>query len=307
MTALVLIWGTAFVSIKVLGQHLDPFQLTWYRYVPLLVLSVVWLPLRRRDRFAKVSGADWLRFGLAGVLGVLGYHLPLNYGTSTVSADPITGGMAAVLVASTPLWTLLYVRISGQEALTPRKLAGAAVAFIGVSLVVFLGRPDAQGPDAARTALVVLLAPIFWGLYSVVAKPLIARHGGLFTTALTMGIGTLTLLPAGLSYGTAPLADFGAAEWFWLAYLSIAATVGGYIIWNQSLKRRSAAQVTSYIFAIPVVATLAGAILIGERITAWFVAGSALVLLGLWWVQNAPTQAKDLKHPADSPTRGRRP
>lgn len=289
MWALVLVWGTAFVSIKVLGQHLDPVQLTWYRYLPFLVIAAIWLAIARRDRIRRVTGGDWIRFTVAGALGVLGYHLPLNYGTSELTpGEPVTGGMAAVLVASTPLWTLLFVGLGRQEVITQRKLIGAAVAFVGVGLVVFLGRPDAEGPEAARKALVVVLAPILWSLYSIVAKPLAGTYGGLFTAAMTNGIGILTLVPIGIHYGFAPLAALDATGWFWMAYLSLAATVGGYIIWNRSLRVLSPAGVTSYIFAIPVVATLAGAVLIGERVTLWFVVGSALVIYGLVQVQRRP-------------------
>ncbi len=286
MTLLVLVWGTAFVSIKVLGRHLDFVEITWFRYVPFLVIFAVWLPLRRRERFAMVTGPDWVRYGVAGALAVLGYHLPLNWAMSDLTpGTPISGGMAAVLVATTPLWTMLWVVMSTREDLTRRHLQGALLAFGGVAVVVFYGRPDAQGPEAAGKAFIALLAPVFWSIYSLVAKPLIARYGGLFTTGVTMGIGTAMLLPTGLARGVEPLYALGPIEWYWLAYLSLLATVGGYVAWNQALKRRSASQVTAYIFAVPVVATLAGALLIGERVTLWYVLGAAAVLYGLWTIQ----------------------
>lgn len=285
MWLLVLVWGTAFVSIKVLGEVLTPIELTWWRYVPFLLVFAPWLALRRRDRFARVSGPDWIRFAGAGALGVLGYHLPLNFATSTLTpGTPITGGMAAVLVATTPLWTLLYLALAGTWP-SRRVSIGALLAFLGVAVVVFLGRPDGEGIRAAWKALVGLLAPVLWSGYNILAKPLADRYGGLFTAGLTNGIGVLMLLPVGLRLGTSSLEGFTALHWFWLAYLSLAATVGGYIMWNQGLKQLGPAQVTAYIFAIPVVATAAGALLIREPVTGWFLAGSALVLYGLWQVQ----------------------
>lgn len=289
MWALVLIWGTAFVSIKVLGEVLTPLELTWFRYVPFLLIFAVWLALRRRDRFAQLSGSDWIRYAIAGALGVLGYHLPLNFATSSLAGGtPITGGMAAILVATTPLWTLFYLALGGQR---PRRrvVMGAAIAFFGVALVVY-GRPG-TGTGGLWKALVGLLAPILWSGYNIVAKPLADRHGSLFTAGLTNGLGTLMLLPAGLSFGTEPLMAFEARHWFWLAYLSLAATVGGYILWNNGLKKLGPAQVTAYIFAIPVVATAAGTLLIAEPVTLWFLVGAGLVLYGLWQVQRKEQSA----------------
>ena len=291
MAVLVVVWGTAFVSVKELGTVLDPFELTWFRYVPFLAFFAVWLVVARRDRFRTVSGGDWIRFAACGFFGVLGYHLPLNWSTTTLTpGEPISGGTAAVLVATTPLWTILWVRLLTTERFTPRQLWGSAMAFAGVAMVVFLGHPGATGPTLQMKAIIGLGAPMLWSFYNILAKPLVHRYGGLFTTGVAMGLGTLTLLPFGIARGTAPLVGFTAMDWFWLLYLALLATVAGYMVWNVALKFRSPAQLTSYIYAIPVVATLAGVLLIGERITPWFVAGAALVLYGLTRVQ-APARS----------------
>ncbi len=287
MAILVLIWGTAFVSIKVLGSTLDPFQLTWYRYVPFLLGFGTWILLKRRHRFKLVSGGDWVRMAIAGSLGVIGYHFPLNWALSDLTPGPsVTGATGAILVATTPLWTMLMAILSRQEQLDGRKLVGGLVAFSGVAFVVFLGTGEAEFVAAKKT-LIALLAPILWGGYSILAKPLITKYGGLFVSGLTMSLGTLMLLPLGLSYGVAPLSALDGLGWFWLAYVSIAATLAGYTIWNLSLRFRTASEITSYIYAVPVVATLAGAILIREPVSVFFVVGAALVLAGLLLINRA--------------------
>ncbi len=288
MTVLVLMWGTAFVSIKVLGTSLDPFEMTWLRYVPFLAFYGVWLFIRRRERFAMISGNDWIRFAVAGSLGVIGYHVPLNWAMSSLTpGTPIGPPTAAILVATTPLWTLIFAVTTGQERLTRGKFIGSLAAFIGVVIVVLLGTSRGGSIDVEVKALIALLAPLSWAGYSIVAKPLITRYGGLFVTGVTMCIGTLAFLPFGVSRGLEPLRGLDGMDWFWLAYLAILGTLAGYTIWNQALKRRTASEVTVYIFAVPVVATLASVILVGEIITIWFVLGAALVLGGLSLVHRA--------------------
>ncbi len=293
MTFLVVMWGTAFVSIRELSDKLDPFEMTWLRYVPFLIFFGIWMALRRRERFALVTGPDWLRFTAAGFLGVLGYHIPLNWAMSDLTpGTPIGPPTAAILVATTPLWTLLFTAAVGQERFDARKALGALVAFIGVVIVVLRGTGDGD-VDVVGKALIAMLAPILWAMYSIVAKPLIGRYGGLFVTGLTMCLGTLAFLPFGVSRGLAPVQRLDGLELFWLAYLSIAATLVGYTIWNQALKRRPASEVTVYIFAVPVVATIASVILLDQAITWWLLLGGVLVLGGLWQIHRARTAPQD--------------
>lgn len=294
MLSLVLIWGTAFVSIKVLLGVLDPFQLTWYRYVPLLALYGAWLlgSAKQRRHMAALGRADWLRVLLLGFLGVVGYHFTLNWGLAPrVGEEQVTGATGAILVATVPLWTLLISVAARREPFDAPRALGLLVAFGGVGVLTFLGRADAEGFTFAGRVLVMLLAPISWGTYTVLAKPLVEEHGGLFMTGITMCAGTLMLLPWGLAYGTEPLVGFTGEEWFWLAYIGIAATAAGYAMWNQALKSLQPTEVTAYIYLVPLVATTAGALLLDEPVTRWFLLGAALILAGVMQVNRARHRA----------------
>lgn len=281
MTALVVTWGVAFASIKALGTQLDPFQITWFRYVPFLFLFGGWLLWKRRDRFRQVEGADWIRFVIVGALGVLGYHFPLNWGLQTAS-----GATGAILVATTPLWTLFFGIIRGKESLDRRRIEGSLIAFAGVAVVVFLGKGP-QELSLNKGTLIMLVAPILWSLYSIIGKPLVDKYGAQFFTGVSMCLGILTLVPYGIQQGTAPLQGFTPVLWFWLVYVSLFATVAGYAVWNWALKQRSAAEVTVFIYFVPVVATLAGWIFVGEAVTFWFLGGAAMVLLGVATINRA--------------------
>lgn len=292
MAFLVVMWGTAFSAIRALGEVLDPYQMTWFRYAPFLAFFGVWLVVRRRRRFLEVTGADWLRLTAGGILGVLGYHLPLNWGLAADAAQEVTGATGAILVATTPLWVLVIAVLSRQERFDGRKALGSGVAFLGVLVIVLLGR-DGQLSLNPRSAVIVI-APVSWATYSIVCKPLTNRYGGLFVTGVTMCLGTLMLLPLGLDYGVEPIRRMDAGLLAWLAFLSIGSTVLGYALWNHALKHRSATEVTAFIYVIPLVATAAGWLILDERVTAWFLLGAALVLGGVVWIQRArlrPRQA----------------
>lgn len=299
MTFLVVVWGTAFVAIRALAEVWSPWDILWFRYLPFIVGFGAWLVLTQRRRLTSLTGSDWLRYVVLGFLGVIGYHVPLNFALR--EGTGVTAATAAILVATVPLWTLFVGAALGREPLGPRRLAGSAAAFSGVIVVVLLGRGDAEFSVAAHASL-ALLGAFLWSLYSIVAKPLIARHGGLFLTALSFTVGTLFLVPYGFAVGIEPLRGLTALQLFWAAYLGILATLLGYVIWNFALARRRPSEVTSYIYGVPVVATLAGALLISEPVTPWFLLGAALVLGGVITIQQARARDERLAaaQPADA-------
>lgn len=280
MILLVIIWGSAFPGIKVLGEALSPTQMTWYRYALFPLLYGAWLFARRRETMRTMPGRDWLRMAVLGAIGVLGYHLTLNWGLDESHSGAITAATGAILIATTPLFTLLLSAATRAEKLRAGSLVGSLVAFVGVAVVVIWGRGEAE-VSVARTALIVLVAPLSWAIYTVGTKPLIARYGGLYVTGITMSLATLMLAPWGISYGIEPLRDLTGLQWFWLFFLAILSTALGYAIWNHALRVRSASQVSAFVYFNPVVATIVGYIFLGEKVTGWFLLGGALVMLGV--------------------------
>jgi drug/metabolite transporter (DMT)-like permease len=288
LALLVVIWGTAFPGIKVLGEVLDPYQMTWYRYALFPVAYGAWMLLRRRAVFATVAGGDWLAMGSLGIVGVIGYHFALNWGMH--GDEGVTAATGAILIATTPLFTLLISVVTGRERPTWMAWVGSAVAFAGVAIVVFLGKGQVELSVAGK-ALVVLVAPLSWAVYSVYTRPFVHKYGGLFTTGATLSVGVLALLPLGVWYGVEPLRALQPIHWSWLAFLSILSTILGYAMWNQALKTRTASQVSVYIYFNPVVAALVGVTFLHERLTGWFLAGSALVMAGVVLVNQARVSA----------------
>lgn len=297
MSVLVLFWGSAFLAIPVVLQTLDPYQLTWFRYLPFPILYGAYLLARRSATFAQVTGPDWVKLGALGFLGVVGYHFPLNWGLHSADGVVVSGATGSILVATGPLWTLLLAVVLGKERATGKAVLGSLIAFAGVAVVVLLGKGQAELTVAAKSA-VILLAPIAWSVYSIFSKPLIERYGGLFVTGVSLSLGTLTLLPLGLQYGFAPLAALRADQWGWLAFLAIACTAAGYAIWNNALKHRSASHVAAFIYVQPVITAVLGALLFGIVLTPWFIAGSVLVLAGVIQVNRARLAAARISTPA---------
>lgn len=288
LAGLVVIWGTAFPIIPVVERALDPFELTWYRYLPFPILYGAYILARRRADFRRVSGRDWMLMGAVGSVGVIGYHFPLNWAMDPAVPGHLNGATGAIIIATTPLWTMLLAVLARKERYHAAAAFGTLVAFAGVLVVVLWGQPERPSPAAAATlAALALLAPVSWAIYSVYTKPLIGRYGGLFVTGCTLSIGTLALVPIGIQYGVEPLRRLDGGQWAGLLFLALLSTALGYAIWNHALKQRTASSVSAYIYFNPVVATVVGLLFFGEQVTPWFLAGGALVLAGVILVNRA--------------------
>ncbi|HVL49107.1 MAG TPA: EamA family transporter [Candidatus Thermoplasmatota archaeon] len=272
MLAVVATWGAAFTAIKIGLEALSPWHLTLYRFAVAAPLFAALLVLAGVPRFDR---ADRWKIAFVSVFSVAGYHFALNYGETAVSA-----GTAAIVVATSPLWTALISARLLRESITSFKLAGIALALAGVVVTVTLGAGRAIDVSYGLGALVVLMAPIVWACVSVVSKPLVLRYGAIPFSASTTLLGTALLLPI-LALGPGPVLALPAGAALAVLFLGLFATVGGYVGFNYALRHLTPTETMAYVYLNPLFALLWGALFAGEAPTAFVLAGAALVLAGV--------------------------
>jgi len=276
LLSLVMMWGLAFVAIKLALDHASPLGLTVWRFVITASAFLLVMALRKEAR-ARIERGDLLRIAVMAVVGVGGYHFSINYGEQFVSA-----GVASLIVAAMPVMVaLLAVRYLG-ETITPTKGVGIAVAIVGVVVLTLFGTPGASLEVRSVTgALVIALSPVCWSIYTVLGKPLVAKYGPLAITTTTMVAGTLLILPVGLPTALGEAGGYDASDWGWIAFLALASTVYAYIVWNYALSKIEASNTAAWVYPVPLVALFWGWILLGERLTPWVLVGGVLVLGGV--------------------------
>jgi drug/metabolite transporter (DMT)-like permease len=287
LALLVLIWGAAYPLIKVLLRWLTPMELMlarfWITCLPLI--GIAWH--YRRGVVALVREHP-VRTLLLALLGVPGYHLFLNIGTRMLAEDPRTAMSAAmltsILVASVPAWTALFAHLARLERLRALQWLGQALAFAGVVLIVL--RDQWGALRLTPGALWVMGAPVSWALYSVTARPLLARSpSSLPLTASTVLLGTLIMTPFTPSSTAAHLAGLGAGPLLGLVGLALLSTFAGYVIWAAAVRSLGANRTSVVVYFIPVASLLTSALALGERLTWPVVAGGAMILAGVMITQ----------------------
>ena len=281
LLAVVVVWAGSFSVIKaLLDDGVPAIDIAIIRYA-IAAPGFAFILWRARG-LPGLTRADAARVVAAGLLIVVGYHLFLNVGTRYT-----TSGVAALVVALAPGMTLVLALALGLDRVRLRNVAGLAVAFVGVVIVIALGTGSELTFESAKGPLIVLGAPLAFALYNVILKPLLGRHDLLALTAATSLIGIVGLLPLIRGSTIETVTDASATEAALLLYLGVLGTLLGYIAWNIGLRGLGPTKAVAYTYAISPLAVLIGAVVLDEPVTLWLVLGGALVVGGIVAAQGA--------------------
>ena len=193
---LIVVWGSNFSVQKMVFSAMSPGGFLMVRYLVMPVAAALLLCWRHGLHWPRVPKSDLLALLKLGIAG----HL-LHVGLVTYGIHWSTAFSSSLILGCGPVFTLLILRATGIETLTRGQVAGVAVALCGVLL--FLSDKLLGGQWSASAGdLVLLVAASFFSYYTVAAKPLIERHGGVvvMTYAVLLGSAPVVLisLPAGL-------------------------------------------------------------------------------------------------------------
>ncbi|TBR36920.1 MULTISPECIES: drug/metabolite exporter YedA [Dyella] len=274
--ALYVIWGSTYLGIRFALESYPPFLLAGVRF--LIAGSLLFGVLRLRG-VAMPTRAQW---GNAAVTGIL--LLGFGNGLVCFAEQTVSSGIAAVAVASMPLFAAVFASVYGEHP-TRGEIAGLLLGFVGV-IVLNLG----SGLSGSRMGAIALLtAAAAWAFGSVWSKRRDMPKGPM-NTAAQMLCGSAGLLIVGLLHGERlpdhPSVRATAA----VAYLIVFGSLIAFSAYLYVLKTVRPALATSYAYVNPPVAVLFGVMFVGERIGPFDLLGMALILsaVGLIAMFRAP-------------------
>ncbi|MFF7951270.1 DMT family transporter [Streptomyces griseorubiginosus] len=269
-TVTVVLWASAFVSIRSAGEAYSPGALALGRLLSgALALGVLCLvrreglPPREAWRGIAVSGILWFGF----------YMVVLNWGEQQVDA-----GTAALVVNIGPLLiALLGARLLG-DAMPPRLLAGMAVSFAG-AVTVGLSMTD-EGGSSVLGVVLCLLAAIAYAAGVVAQKPALGSASPLQVTTFGCLVGAVVCLPfAGQLVSEAARAPASAT--LNMVYLGVFPTALAFTTWAYALARTTASRMGATTYAVPALVVLMSWLALGEVPGLLTLTGGALCLAGV--------------------------
>ena len=282
ITIAIVVWAIAFPLIKIGlkyedGDGLSFINLTIMRLLVVCV-TMLFLIVFRKKWFSKLHKKDIPAIFLLGFFGVIVYHLGLNYGEQY-----ITPGAASLIIATIPVFILIFAAILLKEKITLIKLLGIITALVGVIIISLWGVENTTiGIQHIYAALAVLVAAIMGALYTIAGKKLLTRYNGLSLTAYAMLLGSIGLIPFLNTSLIGEATTMSVISWLAIIFLGVFSTVVGYTIWYIALEIKTASELSIYLYAIPVISTVISYILWPEdAITLLFLLGGIFVIVGL--------------------------
>lgn len=278
--ALYVIWGSTYLVIRIGVEYWPPLLLAGIRFV--IAGSLMYAFLRWRGAPAPT----WAQWKAAGIIGILLLTCG-NGGVSVAEHTGVASGVAALAVATVPLFTLLCGYFWGARN-TRLEWAGIALGLIGIAMLN-LGSNLQSSPLGAT---LLIFAAASWAFGSVWSKHLPLPQGAM-ASAVEMLVGGVALLIGSALSGEHLEAMPPIEGWAALAYLTFFGSIIAFNAYMYLLKNVRPAAATSYAYVNPAVAVLLGIVFVGETIgieeaLAMLVIISAVVLIGLPQWRRAP-------------------
>jgi drug/metabolite transporter (DMT)-like permease len=265
------VWGSTYLGIRIMVETVPPLLGAGVRFA--LAGTLFLLVLLVRGGRARVC------VGRRELLGAAGVGLLLVFGGNglvTVAERTVPSALAALLIASVPLWVVVFRLLDGDRPGAPT-LVGVAVGFVGVALLLRPG--GATGEVAAWGLALMVVAATSWaaGSYYSVRFPLPAD--ALLATALQMLIAGSFMIVLGLVLGERvrweAIAPRSALAF---AYLVVAGSLLAFTAYVWLLRNAPISLVATYAYVNPVVAILLGWVVLSEEITPGMLVGAAVVV-----------------------------
>jgi DME family drug/metabolite transporter len=281
------LWGTLGLAVRALfADGLTPLDTATWRAAGAFGLLLIFSLLTKRDAL-RISRRDLPLLAAYGAVSVSGFMT-----VYFTAIELTTVATAAVLLYTAPAWVVVMARLFYGEPLTPMKTAAVVLVVAGSVLVI-----GAFGPAAVRVTPAGLLAGmgagLTYALYSIFGKTALRRLSPLTTVMYTLGFGAILLTV--MSGGIPRLPATTAAP---MAYMVIFPTALAYMLYIRGLERVEAGRASVVATLEPVVAALAGTLVLHEPFGATQGIGTTLVLAGIVLVQGEQLLRRSYRRPA---------
>lgn len=295
----VLVWGTTFISTKILLREFQPVEILFYRFI----MGFLALFLINPRPLKGISPKQELLFAAAGLSGVTLYYLLENIALTFTMASNV-GVITSIAPFFTAVLAALFVK--DEEKLHPRFFLGFLVAISGIFLISTNGSQLKLNPAGD---LLAVASAFMWGCYSNITKKIsgfgynviqttrrIFFYGILFMIpALFLPeMGSSADLPADLSAGLPSASAAGSSFFSGLArfadpvylfnfiFLGLGASALCFVTWNYAVQILGAVKTCVYIYMIPVITIITSFLVLKEQLTVMTALGTVLTLAGLF-------------------------
>ena len=268
------LWAANFIVVKAAVAALPPIGFTFLRFV--LAAATLMLLLRWREGSIGMPRRDLVTMLGLGGLGFGVYQMLWTTGLTTVAA-----GDSALIIAATPVLVAVLAVVAGSDVLTPVKLLGVLISFVGVAIVIGSGPGLTLGGSLVGEAI-TFGAAVCWAIYTAFGAPVLHRHSPLRATAWATVAGTVVLAPVGVLQLTSVEPTAFSVEVLGAILYSgfIAAGISNVIV-QHGVKVIGPTRTSALQFLVPALAVGMAFLLLSEPIRPGQIVGGVIIVAGI--------------------------
>ena len=268
-----LIWGSTYLAIRVMVETVPPLLGAGFRFLIAGLIFYLFLRIRRGAAAVRYTRPELVAATATGTLLCFGGN-----GLVTVAEQKVPSGIAATLIASVPLWIILFRRLS-RDPINRVALVGVLIGFVGVGVLMLPGERPAGlsiGP-----MLVVVIAAACWAIGSYYPRGWGLPSDVFLSTSLQMVTSGALMIVVGAvvgEFGNVDPSGFSMKSVAGFLWLVTAGSLVAYTAYVWLLKNAPISKVSTYAYVNPVVAIFLGWLLLDETITGTIVLGATLIV-----------------------------
>ncbi|MFI7615376.1 EamA family transporter [Nonomuraea terrae] len=266
------VWGSTYLAIALAVETIPPMFSGAMRFFTAAALLGGFLLVRSGREAFRMTRRQFFGAALVGLL-----LLTFGNGMVAVAEQHISTGLAALLVASVPLWLVVF-RFAVRDRPQPLTLAGVLVGLVGVAAL------SLTGGEAGSTVgiVIILFGALTWAVGSFLSARIAMPANAFATSAVEMLAGGLGLLLLGFVTGERlDLTAISGRSWAGLVYLILVGSLIGFTSFAWLLGHAPISLVSTYAYVNPAVAVALGALVLSEPVTIQVVAGGLIILVGV--------------------------
>ena len=269
LAVLSILWGGSFFFNGVVLRELPPLTLVLLRVA---LAAIILLPLLCVQRLPFPKGwMGWRPFFLVAL-----FNNVLPFSLIVSGQMYISSGLASILNATTPLFTVAVMAAAGEEKLIARRVAGVIVGLVGVAILRGGGLGFASGQGVG--VLLCLAAALSYGIAALIARRALSDSPPLASATFQLMASSLMMtVIAGIFERPWQLPMPDTVTWFAVLGLAGLSTALAYIVFFQILRRSGATNVMLVTLLVPVTAILLGSLVLGEQISPREIAGALVI------------------------------
>ncbi|MFO7849376.1 MAG: DMT family transporter [Spirochaetia bacterium] len=279
-------WGINPMLMKVGLRELSPLHFNLIRLIIALAVTIPFV--LAEGGFIRIRAADIPRFAAVSMFGFFVFQIGYSYGVNYTSAS-----VSAIILGLLPINVVIINRVLGNRDITKLKLIGIFGTFVGV-IFIALGKYSGLSLEGTYIGGVLLLviAELAYGTYTVVVKPLTARYTVSQIIAVIIAVSIVMFA----IFSIPSLPELSLAEISPLTYLA-AATSGllalsvGNMLWSGGIKRIGSVNTSVYGNLPPAFGVAAGILILGETLSILQIFGALIILGGVFLVNSKPASA----------------